>query len=243
MIKIIIAILLSFVAAASAQTVNVYPMGNTNSESTDYVSADCELGAKQDTMTCNFSQVSLYPKKRPSAAEEELLKIMKEFKAAEATEMKGSCSAADMKKLRDGLEVAENRALLPYMTKVVVAMETMCKSSTRDNYEALIRASLELEITTCSVSVGRWTLSFTKQTDTRWVSNDGPNGVCGVVLITTLERETKNNLWTYTQRKIVTNKQNSVAFCTIIEEGPVTYSWRNNTKKLACDLVEPGAFF
>src|SRR5262245_40672223 len=67
---------------------------------------------------------------------------------------------------------------------------------------------------TCQIITNRYQLSFQRQTATRWVSNEGPNGACGVIEITTVQEDPQGGgvLWTMTSQKIVTNK-NANDFC------------------------------
>jgi hypothetical protein len=99
-----------------------------------------------------------------------------------------------------------------------------------------------VEMRTCEVWTTGWENAFTRQSDLRWVSNEGPSGICGVVEITTLEQEKANSpLWTMETRKIVTNKNADQTLCKIPDETPAKYTWRDSTRKLPCEFIRPAA--
>jgi hypothetical protein len=92
---------------------------------------------------------------------------------------------------------------------------------------------------TCRIVTNRYDATFTKQTERRWVSNEGPDGACGVLGITTLEQDPQaSGLWTMSLRKVVTNKAANDA-CQGIDERPEELTWKNSTRPLLCKFVAP----
>jgi hypothetical protein len=236
-------------AAAHAQTFHIMPMGNERNDSADYISAECETDAKQQTMTCDFTQVALYPETTSEMADARIKKLIGEFTPTEAKEVQKACPTLDdeMQKLRVKLATPDasiNKALLPYAKRWLEAMDAVCNNPSRENYEALQRAIIAADTETCKIWVTRWKTTFARQTETKWVANDGPNGICGIVLISTLERDGKSNsFWKYNQRRIVTNKEIKEPLpCHEWDERPSAYAFGVGAKKLACELVQAGAF-
>ena len=78
----------------------------------------------------------------------------------------------------------------------------------------------------------------------RWVSNQGPAPICGIVGITTLERNESQfqDVWnvTMTTRKIVTNR-NAAPVCKDIDESPETLRSTDEVRALPCKSVKAGA--
>ena len=97
---------------------------------------------------------------------------------------------------------------------------------------------------TCVITTNRYEQAFKKQDVGRWVSNVGPDGVCGVVAVTTLQEE-KGGLtaiWpvTINTRKIVTNKGIS-PLCNVLDETPEILSSNYQRRVLSCKFIKAGS--
>jgi hypothetical protein len=95
---------------------------------------------------------------------------------------------------------------------------------------------------TCEIVTNRYESTFARQGPKRWVSNEGPDGICGVVAITTLEQDGNDGslLWTMNTQKIVTNK-GANDLCKTLDERPETLTWRESRRPLPCKFVVPAA--
>ena len=91
---------------------------------------------------------------------------------------------------------------------------------------------------TCLITTNRYERTFQKQTSTRWVSREGPTGVCGVVDVTTLQDD-GGVRWTMELRQTVTRKDASPE-CVSIDERLETMTWQNIRRPLPCTFVQPG---
>jgi hypothetical protein len=94
---------------------------------------------------------------------------------------------------------------------------------------------------TCEIVTNRYQLSFVKQDARRWVSNEGPNGPCGIVAITTIEEDPKGSgtIWTMNSRKVVMNR-NADESCKLVEGEPPDDLTGNDTKRpLPCKFIVP----
>ena len=86
--------------------------------------------------------------------------------------------------------------------------------------------------------------TFTKQDpgdpvdNPRWVSNEAPQGACGVSEITTLQDDGTVK-WTMEARKLVTRKD-ADPLCRDVDERPETLSWQNLRRPLPCAFIQPG---
>jgi len=93
---------------------------------------------------------------------------------------------------------------------------------------------------TCIITTNRYELTFRKQTATRWVSNEGPAGLCGVLNIATLQDD-GGVRWTKETRKILTTR-NTSDVCSTLDDRPEVLSWQRLRRPLPCKFVQPGAF-
>ena len=100
---------------------------------------------------------------------------------------------------------------------------------------------------TCLVTTNRYARTFTKleppngkapDGNPGWVSNEAPEGPCGVSEVTTLQ-DGGTVKWTMETRKIVTRKDAAPA-CRDVAEQPETLSWQNLRRPLPCAFIQPG---
>jgi len=91
---------------------------------------------------------------------------------------------------------------------------------------------------TCLVTTNRYQRAFRRETTTRWVSSEGPEGVCGLLDVVTLE-DGGGVRWTMEMRKIVTKKDASPT-CRALDDQVETLSWRDIRRPLPCRFVQPG---
>jgi hypothetical protein len=108
--------------------------------------------------------------------------------------------------------------------------------------QVFIRPPLQDDPAACVIVTNRYEQTFKKQNARRWVNNDGPAGVCGVVVVTTLEQEEGDlisSVWrvTLNTRKIVTNKAASPGCSDVLAEMPETLSWNYRHRALSCEYI------
>ena len=95
----------------------------------------------------------------------------------------------------------------------------------------------------CQIITNRYELRFTRQSATRWVSNQGPSGDCGIVDVTTLDEEPRGpaSFWTMTSRKTIPNRNAGAACRALVDaEQPETLTWRDTKRALSCRFIVPG---
>jgi hypothetical protein len=92
---------------------------------------------------------------------------------------------------------------------------------------------------TCLITTNRYALTLQKQAGLQWASTEGPNGTCGVIVVTTLHND-GGAKWAMDTRTIVTKKDSSPA-CRRLAEATETLSWQNTRRALPCRFVQPGA--
>lgn len=91
---------------------------------------------------------------------------------------------------------------------------------------------------TCLVTTNRYDRVFRRESATRWISTEGPDGVCGVLDVATLLDE-GGVRWTMEIRKRATKKDASAA-CRADDPQPEVLSWQNIRRPLPCRFVQPG---
>jgi hypothetical protein len=91
---------------------------------------------------------------------------------------------------------------------------------------------------TCLITTNQYARTFRRDGETRWVSSEGPEGVCGVLDVATLQ-DGGGVRWTLEMRKVATKRDASPA-CRALDPPVETFSWQNIRRALPCKFVQPG---
>ncbi len=91
---------------------------------------------------------------------------------------------------------------------------------------------------TCLITTNRYERVFRRESESRWMSTEGPEGVCGLLDVATLQDD-GGVRWTMETHKVVTRKDAAPA-CEAVDTQPVTLSWQNLRRPLPCRFVQPG---
>ena len=91
---------------------------------------------------------------------------------------------------------------------------------------------------TCLITTNRYARTFRRESPTRWVSSEEPQGICGVRDVATLQDD-GGVRWTLELHKVVTRK-NAAASCQTLDAQPETFSWQDIRRPLPCRFVQPG---
>jgi hypothetical protein len=91
---------------------------------------------------------------------------------------------------------------------------------------------------TCLITTNRYARTFDRDDANRWVSREGPQGVCGILDVVTLH-DNGNGQWTMETRKVAT-KPEGAATCVRLETVPETLGGQNIRRPLPCRFVQPG---
>ncbi len=91
---------------------------------------------------------------------------------------------------------------------------------------------------TCLITTNRYQRDFRRDSANRWVSTEGPEGVCGLIDVATLHDEGSVR-WTMETHKVVTRKD-AAAACQTYDTQSETLSWQNTRRPLPCKFVQPG---
>ena len=96
-----------------------------------------------------------------------------------------------------------------------------------------------LDPQTCLVTTNQYARRFQKQSPTRWVSSEGPEGECGLLDVATLEDEGNMIHWTLEMKN--GRHQEGPGVLQRRPAPPQLLSWRNVRRPLPCRFVQPGA--
>jgi len=91
---------------------------------------------------------------------------------------------------------------------------------------------------TCLVTTNRYDRIFLRDAPNHWTSSEGPEGVCGLLDVATLQDD-GGVRWTMEVKKEVTKKEASAA-CLTMKVQPEVFSWQNIRRPLPCKNVQPG---
>ncbi len=127
--------------------------------------------------------------------------------------------------------------------EMMAQFENTCHSPSKEKLLNLMLSMVEIEANTCRIMESdTGDFIFKPVNSNKWVNTSGPTGVCGAVLLLTLEREPDHSvLWKYTQKKSYTNTETE--FCKKLETAStdMAFSWNASTPfKLECKYIRFG---
>jgi hypothetical protein len=107
-------------------------------------------------------------------------------------------------------------------------------------FQQVFLTTSEIVPDTCLITTNRYARTFELDHDSanRWVSSEGPEGLCGIVDVVTLH-DTGNGRWTMETRKVAT-MPDGAATCGTQETAPEILSGQNIRRPLPCRFVQPG---
>ena len=207
---------------------------------------------------CELKQISVFKKAKEGELQQKVEEARQQFRSApkgqmdpkQCSEFENTLSylrggspnvSADVKsnleklKGRERQDVEQNAAMLVQF----------CKNPTEENIASMARYTYERETKTCRILTAQFSQTFHRTTADSWVSNQGPEGLCGVVTVSRLERANagSSSFWVYTTKQVVTNKAatSSPKFCGSLDESEHFFDWRGGGDRfVGCDYIEMG---
>ncbi len=118
-------------------------------------------------------------------------------------------------------------------------MKAVCACATKQCISSVMLEQQTHEQDECNVYSTLFAADFVKVSERKWVSNNGPEGICGVVSVFTIEHEPNDAiLWTYTEQYIYTNNA-ADAVCKLAHDQTSTYSWKaGQSVRLKCEELK-----
>jgi hypothetical protein len=212
---------------------------NLGSNSSDgSVSIACSGAAPYDRLSCTVYHLSVdrtsqeeYQRHRAELQKELATNGESEFRADTAIWCNAAVAnglAKDVAKYSPGRAAeVQNRFKLN---------QAICGCNTKECFASVRLEQQTHEQNECTFSSSNFSADFVKLSDRKWVSNNGPEGICGVVSILTIEHEPNYaNLWTYSQQHIYTNGS-ADDLCKLAHNSTSTYSWNSEKNvRLKCE--------
>lgn len=212
-----------------------FALGKVNGN--DVLKMECDGQAPSfSNLNCEFTQV-LITKKSQTELSEERKKRKLEYDKITVKDFNDA--KVSFKKMR-GEVTKERQALLDSMTpekqsyskKLTTMVESIDACKTKNDLIRILDEMDEFDNKCCNVRIYNWKDQFQRISHFKWILNPGPEGLCNVVRIRTLEANDDHYLlWKYSEVTVsvdVDKKRNDLGdkICGAIElNKPVVYSW------------------
>ncbi len=215
------------------QPPHFFNLGKANGN--DVLKMECQgQGDEYSNIDCEFTQV-LIIKKTESEIAEEREKRKQEYPKItdkEFNETKKNLGLDKITKERRTLLDSLTPEKKKYTEKVFSFMQNINGSKNKAELIKALEEFSEFEDRCCTIRINTWKEQFQKTSQFKWIANPGPQGLCNVVRISTLESNDDNYLlWKYTNVTVSVDydkKRNDFfdKWCAGIElNKPVIYSW------------------
>jgi hypothetical protein len=203
----------------------------------DVIKMECEgQGPNYTDIDCQFTQVVVTKKTETEVAEAKKQRKAEYDKITlkDFNEIKTS-----FKKMKEEI-TKERQALLDSMTtekklyskRLITQFENIGNSKNKEELFKLMEDLSEFDDKCCSIKIYTWKDKFQRTSQFKWMSNPGPEGLCNVVRVRTLETSDDYYLlWKYSEVTVSVDfdkKRNNLGdqICSEIElNKPVVYSW------------------
>lgn len=131
------------------------------------------------------------------------------------------------------------------LLKMLDSFAAYCAKPNKTTAETMLRQMHDKESRTCQVSSNTYEQTFRKSdVGDAWLSNEGPTGDCGVIVISKLERSKgEYKMWVYRTQKVVTMKEErslGLVSCAKLDEQEYFFDWMSDEKFLRCDYIKFG---
>ncbi|RLU00982.1 hypothetical protein [Ketobacter sp.] len=200
------------------------------------------IGESDSSLECNLRQISAAYDLDPDELDNALQKIRTELE----DEMKNKSPEELVKKsLGDSCPLIK-QGKVPFADahkELLVIMNRLCDKPTRQDIYRMAEYTKRIESRTCKMTeFDLGDFNFKKVHDNKWVSNNGPVGLCSAIVVMVLERHSQHSyLWSYSQSKQYTDLSTDMCKELNRVNEPQTFSW--NAPKpfpMKCDFIEFG---
>ncbi len=210
------------------------------------LSGDC-IAENDRTISCSLRQVMFSKKLSKKDAETRTAEYENAIQDALKDKTPAQVVNQEVGKFCFGLTDLGNeaRSKLSLEADVFTLFSALCEKPTIENLTKVFQHDLNKQLQTCKVwdyNIG--TFQFEKVNERKWVSNNGPQGECGVITVLEIERDPEYSfLYTYHQRRfyIDTESKQCKEIAAINED--ISYSWKGKEAlKADCSYIEFGMF-
>jgi len=213
---------------------------------TGVMSMECKGDPPYALISCDFVQVGI---RRDSEKEfeKERAELKEQLaKTSEADLLKQVSAVREAAKKTDGVLRTNASTLVPeklqYLRESFVLLQAVAACTAKPCIVDALLKQQAGERNSCKVSTHTFSSEFQRVGPNKWVSNPGPQGICNIVYVQTLENEKDSSgLWTFTQTNVTADKG---GLCEGIElNKPSIFSWRSQTELIMdCHVIEFSAF-
>ena len=212
------------------------------------ISGACVPSHDRETLHCYFTSFGVW---RATSDD----KLKKQF--AEQRQELEKDTAKQIRELKQGL-CADKKIMNPDPVRLKYntvtraffdSLKTFCGNPTRETALSFLRTMSEGEAKKCRCVVSDWRSTLVRQGE-RWIENAGPNGLCGIITVTTLvpsepakmKEKVGPVLWSLTQKTVTTHKSDD-PLCANTMKNPLiptlkdestTFSWDAPSRTLDC---------
>lgn len=234
-----------FAQSQEPQPISFSYLNSPDKEENSALSGECTGNTASHEIECKFWQIrvrlALDPDDLPQEIQKAKRRLKEEMKEFDEN-IKELCD--DIRKhsaeWKQDLETTDR--MTSFEIKQMKDMVNFCDKPTYEKLERLMIRDIEVLTRTCKVSADPegWTAKFTKVAKNKWVSSEGPTGLCNAVILMELEHEPNySNLWTYTRTRTYADQKSEL--CKGLEVGtPLTYSWKEKAIELNCQFIRYG---
>jgi hypothetical protein len=202
-------------------------------------------------MTCDIFQTLVMKKKTQNEIDSQLKQVAADPLAAFNNTFAAGCKplveneAKFQQAMQSGIGIDGN----PINKRVVLsgwpmmqAIIEVCKHPTGDSAAKFFRLLTETDQHSCKVHNFHSQSTFVwNQQTASWVTQEGPTGPCGAIVIGTLTQDPRNHFWHYVEKHIRTNPKGVILngqSCEKLPELTLNYSWQTTETREGCDFIE-----
>ncbi len=208
---------------------------------------ECEGKAPFTKIHCRFTQVDVIKPteeewlKSRAELEKDMAKRTEEQLLQEfATSCKGLAQADG--KLRQKIQ-ATGLYKADFAKRSLADFKRLCSCRDKACIVKAMLAQQDQEKRTCRVSSQTFEADFRKSGSRKWISNNGPEGLCDLVNVLVIEHEPDATvLWTFTHTRAAGNTD--AGPCKGFEiNKPFVFTWRAPEQALmGCEVIKPAPF-
>jgi hypothetical protein len=230
--------------------------GEKGNRSGIYIDCEPNFQAATQVINCTFFQMRLAFSASAAEMESQIKEQIDEASAMADDElMEGAQELCNVyRENRVEVDKAfgefQTQASKDYADETISAMIDSCDIVTpvaaRELTLRMTKLNLERAAATCKVWPHTWHEQFEYQQSEDggyWVARDGPNGECGVILVSTLKHhEDYSIFWNHESQKIITNIEGDglLLSCAELDEERVLHTWKGVEQEVRCDVFQFG---
>jgi hypothetical protein len=215
---------------------------------------ECQLQT-DESLNCSMTQASVHRENRSRKLQDEIAKAVAQLKTEKPLKPE-ECAQWEqaIEKIKNPKPSDEGFAQLSAMEppakqdllKSVSALVDFCKNPNEQTIVKLTTVGFEKEARTCIIGTNSFSLQFKRVPGSQtWASNNGPNGLCGVVTVARLEPDAKySNFYNYIQKKVVTipsaTMLGDMKCSEGIDQGEYKFVWQSRDIYARCDYIKFG---